>query len=66
MFSGMLAHNPTIVGIGDGVESRRALAAVVSANYFDVLGVPLLRGRTFSEQEDRPGQDLPVVVVSYG
>jgi predicted permease len=66
MFSGMLAHSPTIVGIGDGVESRRALAAVVSADYFDVLGVPLLRGRTFSEQEARPGADLPVVVVSYG
>ena len=65
MFSGVLAHNPTIVGIGDGMESRRALAAVVSANYFDVLGVPLLQGRTFTAQEDRPGQDLPVVVASY-
>ena len=65
MFSGVLAHNPTIVGIGDGMESRRALAAVVSANYFDVLGVPLLQGRTFTAQENRPGQDLPVVVASY-
>ena len=65
MFSGVLAHNPTIVGIGDGMESRRALAAVVSANYFDVLGVPLLQGRTFTAEEDRPGQDLPVVVASY-
>lgn len=65
IFSGLLAHSPTIVGIGEGVQSRRALAAVVSANYFDVLGVSLLQGRTFTADEDQPGQDLPVVVVSY-
>jgi len=65
MFSGVLAHAPTLVGIGTGTESRRALAAIVSASYFTVLGVPLLKGRTFTEQEDHPGQDLPVVVASY-
>src|SRR5262245_43729041 len=27
MFSGVLAHSPTLVGIGTGIESRRALAA---------------------------------------
>jgi predicted permease len=42
----------------------RAFAAnnVVSPNYFAALGIPLLRGRTFSEQEVRCG--APVVVVS--
>ena len=65
MFSGILAHNPTLVGVGDGVDSRRSFSAVVSANYFEVLGVPLLEGRTFTAEEDRPGQDIPVVVASY-
>lgn len=59
MFSGLLAHNATIVGIGEGEQSRRAFSVIASANYFDVLGVTLLQGRTFSAQEDRPGQDIP-------
>jgi predicted permease len=65
MFRGVLAHNPTLVGIGDGLESRRSFSAVVSANYFDVLGVRLLHGRTFNADEDKPGQNVPVVVASY-
>ena len=65
MFGGVLAHNPTLVGIGQGLESRRSFSAVVSANYFEVLGVPLLQGRTFTAEEERPGQDIPVLVASY-
>jgi predicted permease len=65
IFRGVLAHNPTLVGIGEGLESRRSFSAVVSANYFDVLGVPLLQGRTFTAEEDKPGQNVPVVVASY-
>lgn len=65
LFAGVLAHNFTVVGIGEGDESRRTFSALVSGNYFEVLGVPLLRGRTFSAEESRPGQDVPVVVASY-
>jgi predicted permease len=65
MFTGLLAHNPAIVGIGNGAESRRAFSVVASANYFDVLGVTLLQGRTFSAEEDRPGQDIPVTIASF-
>ncbi|MEW6323525.1 MAG: ABC transporter permease [Acidobacteriota bacterium] len=65
LFGGVLAHNPTIVGVGDGSESRRSFAVVVSGNYFDVLGVAPIQGRTFTEEESRPGQDIPVVVASY-
>jgi len=36
----------------------------VSSHYFDVLGIPLYRGRSFSEQEDIP-HGPPVVVLSY-
>jgi len=37
----------------------------VSAHYFDVLGLPLYLGRSFTETEDRP-QGPSVVVLSYG
>lgn len=65
LFDSVLAHNLTIVGIGGESETRRSLSAIVSANYFSTLGVPLLRGRGFTAEEERPGADLPVVVASY-
>ena len=65
LFSGVLAHSLTVVGVGQEKESRRAFSAIVSPNYFDVLGVALIRGRGFSAEEARPGQDVPVVVASY-
>src|SRR6185503_4582774 len=34
-------------------------------NYFDVLGVRALVGRTFAPDDDRPGAE-PVVVLSHG
>ncbi|HUL72602.1 MAG TPA: ADOP family duplicated permease [Vicinamibacterales bacterium] len=66
LFAGVLAHNPTLVGVSDrGGDARRAFAALVSRNYFDVLGAPMVQGRGFSEEEDRPGRDIPVVVATY-
>jgi predicted permease len=41
-------------------EQVRALT--VSRNFFDGLGVPLVLGRSFLEEEDRPGAALAVVV----
>lgn len=66
-FDGVLAHNSTMVGVRDSDgpgESRRTFAALVSPNYFSVLGVPL-QGRGFSADEDRVGAEIPVVVVSH-
>jgi predicted permease len=37
----------------------------VSADIFSILGVPVLRGRVFLPQEDRPGA-APVAIISYG
>jgi predicted permease len=65
LFAGVLAHSLTVVGVGQEQQSRRAFSAIVSDNYFDVLGVPLLRGRGFTAEESRPGQDAPVAVVTY-
>ncbi len=51
LFDGLLAHNMTVVGIGEGGESRRTFSGLVSANFFDVLGVPMLQGRGFTADE---------------
>ncbi len=38
---------------------------LVSRNYFDVLGVPIVEGRGFTEEESQPGRDIPVVVATH-
>ena len=53
---------PNLTGSGDPERIRGAAA---SAGYFDALGVAPLMGRTFSEQDDRPGGP-PVALISHG
>jgi hypothetical protein len=50
-FSGLAAHNVAMVGIGEKGNTRRAFASIVSANYFSVLGVAPVKGRTFTTNE---------------
>ena len=64
-FSGVLAHNLSMVGVGEGANARRVFVAIVSANYFDVLGVKLARGRPFSAAEEKPGHAASVVIASH-
>ncbi|HEY4301700.1 MAG TPA: ABC transporter permease [Candidatus Didemnitutus sp.] len=64
-FSDLLAHNLTMVGIGEGETSRRTFAALISSNYFSTLEVPLFRGRSFTLAEEKPGSAAPVVIVGY-
>ena len=47
VFTEVMAYNLAMVGLGQKGDTRRAFAAMVSANYFSVLGVPLAQGRTF-------------------
>jgi predicted permease len=65
IFSGVAAFTGagvTLTGFG-----KPALQGVflVSANYFDVLGVPAAAGRTFRPDEDRTPGGNPVAVLSY-
>ena len=64
-FSGILAHNLTMVGVGEGETARRTFGALISANYFSTLQVPLVQGRGFLHAEEKPGAAVPVVIVSY-
>jgi predicted permease len=60
-----MAHNMGLVGVTEGDLTRRAMADVVSSNYFSTLGVKLFRGREFTAAEERPGSAVPVAIVSY-
>jgi predicted permease len=66
VFSGVMAHNLAMVGIGEEGNTRRAFADIVSATYFSVLGVKPLQGRGFVPNEERPGSNANVAIVSYG
>ena len=52
-------------GLGTGHEAVPVLGAYVSANYFDVLGVSIARGRGFSADDERLDQARAVVVISH-
>ncbi len=65
VFSDAMSFNLALIGLGQKGDTRRAFAAIVSSNYFSVLGVPLARGRTFLPEEETPGHNVPVAIVSY-
>ncbi len=65
VFSGLAAHQVTQVGVALGGQGEQMWGEMVSANYFDVLGVKPALGRTFRPEEDvKPGA-YPVVVLSH-
>ena len=64
-FSQVMAFTLSFVGIGEGDATRRTFASTVSRNYFTTLGVDLMAGRTFSDEEERPDSKLAVAIVSY-
>src|SRR5687768_9478944 len=57
-------HSMPFILLGQD-EPRRVQTGVVSANFFDVLGVKPILGRTFRPGEDEPGA-TPVLVLSHG
>src|SRR5437660_1807197 len=65
VFSGVAAHNVALVGLGEKGNTRRVFADIVSADYFAVLGVAPVQGRVFLPEEETPGRDAPVALVSY-
>jgi predicted permease len=65
VFSGLLAHDDGVVGIGEKGNFRRAVVDIVSSNYFSVLGVSPALGRGFLPEEEKPGARAHVAVVSF-
>lgn len=65
VFTGMAAYTQagvTLTGFGKPVQQPVFL---VSANYFDLLGVPAAAGRVFRADEDRTQGGNTVAVLSY-
>ncbi len=52
--------------LADGGETTRIVTGLVSADFFDGLGVPLSIGRGFTPDQERPGAEANVVVLSHG
>jgi predicted permease len=48
-----------------GERAERAIGSIVSANYFDAIGVHPILGRGFEPGEDMGRSAHPVVVISY-
>ena len=64
-FSGIMAWSYNKFNLAQGGEARYADGLYVSADFFTVLGVPTVLGRTFTAQDDQPGCGSPGAVISY-
>jgi predicted permease len=64
-FSGVFAWGPTTFNLSRGGETRNAQALWVSGDFFNVLGVQTILGRTLTNSDDQPGCNSPGAVISY-
>lgn len=65
MFAGLLAYDWVGLNMGIAGEAERVQGFLVSANYFNVLGVEVARGRSFLPEEDQAPGAAPVAVISH-
>ena len=64
-FSKTMAWSATQFNLAQGGQARYAEGLFVSADFFSVLGVSALLGRTFNAQDNLPACGSPVAVISY-
>ncbi|MFP5262471.1 MAG: ABC transporter permease [Blastocatellia bacterium] len=65
VFSGLAAYSGAGVSMAAGDEAEALSGAIVTGNYFDVLGVKFAMGRGFLPEEDQTPGERPVAVISY-
>jgi predicted permease len=63
-FEDLAGHSAMFAALNLGDRSRLVLGEVVTGNYFQVLGVNAVVGRTLLPGDDRPGADR-VAVISH-
>jgi predicted permease len=66
VFSGLAAYHIEQFKLGGAEDVEQVFGEVVSSNYFEVLGVKAIKGRTFLPEEDRTPGTHPVAVISHG
>jgi predicted permease len=65
VLSGLLLYRFVPLSLSRSGGNERVWAYEVSGNYFDMLGVKAIHGRTFLPEEDKTRLTHPVVVLSY-
>jgi predicted permease len=65
LFESFIVDKITGTSLSVGDRAERASAGIVSANYFDALGVKPILGRGFRPEEGTGRNAHPVVVISY-
>ncbi len=65
VLSGLLVYRFVPLSLSRSGNNERVWGYEVSGNYFDVLGVRALKGRTFLPEEDKTPLSHPVIVVSF-
>ena len=65
VLSGLLVYRFVPLSLSRSGANERIWGYEVSGNYFDVLGVKPIQGRTFLPEEDKTRLTHPVVVLSY-
>jgi putative ABC transport system permease protein len=67
VFTGLAAFaGPLELTLSGRGEPKQVQGSMVTANYFDLLGVPAALGRTFTPDEDQKPGGNSVAVLSYG
>jgi predicted permease len=64
--AGIAVHNSLAYHLSTGQEAERVKGALVSGNYFDVLGVRAARGRLLTPADAQSEGAQPVAVISAG
>ena len=65
VLTGLAGHSLMFAPVTRDGRSEILMGEIVTANYFDVLGVGAVTGRTFAPDEGAPGAK-PVAVIGYG
>ena len=65
VLSGLLVYRFVPLSLSRSGGNERVWGFEVSGNYFDVLGVNAIKGRTFHQDEDKTPLANPVAVLSY-
>ncbi len=65
VLDGLTVFNLAQVGVRLDGGTERAWGLTASANYFDVLGVPMIAGRSFRADEERQASQVAVLGYSY-
>jgi putative ABC transport system permease protein len=66
VFAGLAAYGEITVSFSAEATPDLARGVIASGNFFQVLGVGVALGRTFTSQDDRNPGEHPVVVISHG